>query len=505
MSKVCDWSQTCFFSIAPAMYYLRNMRPEERRKFIPTPYRDSVEELSSKILGLWSNEPTAFLTHREITTKLEATGVPKRRILRGIKRLLHEKKLENQQKGTTSHYRPIYKLKEFDTLQYLFELNSSVSGKGMVYDWGVGGGISHTASGTIIGFPPVERDKLRPDEKLALDTIMVRVSELYSALMELRDVLIIRKVGCDVGFSDNLMRQVILECHSRLIDRTMGPTDILRVHLSSSLGEWSEAVASMCAENKVGSSDPAQPEDTPLSFTLLQPFDRLLEVKKHLLKEGFDVDHYTLADLADRLRRMQEKTDLEMDRTLERLKKEHPKEMMISAKIPEKLSSDLQLLRRAYAVRLAEEFSKVGLGELQDMALVITRHPNTMENQMTTERMVSEFIGMIREFEQEKIAGLSEEGLAKFLGHELGDVYYRFPPDEVNALKDKPWLTQELGPYTPAFLDEYNAARTARIKAEGKIDRKKSWFEGLKGIKPPTRSELRKFNLEHANDTDRRN
>jgi len=487
------------------MYYLRNMRPEERRKFIPTPYRDSVEELSSKILGLWSNEPTAFLTHREITTKLEATGVPKRRILRGIKRLLHEKKLENQQKGTTSHYRPIYKLKEFDTLQYLFELNSSVSGKGMVYDWGVGGGISHTASGTIIGFPPVERDKLRPDEKLALDTIMVRVSELYSALMELRDVLIIRKVGCDVGFSDNLMRQVILECHSRLIDRTMGPTDILRAHLSSSLGEWSEAVASMCAENKVGSNDPAQPENTPLSFTLLQPFDRLLEVKKHLLKEGFDIDHYTLADLADRLRRMQEKTDLEMNRTLERLKKEHPKEMMISAKIPEKLSSDLQLLRRAYAVRLAEEFSKVGLGELQDMALVITRHPNTMENQMTTERMVSEFIGMIREFEQEKIAGLSEEGLAKFLGHELGDVYYRFPPDEVNALKDKPWLTQELGPYTPAFLDEYNAARTARIKAEGKIDRKKSWFEGLKGIKPPTRSELRKFNLEHANDTDRRN
>ncbi len=505
MSKVCDWSQTCFFSIARAMYYLRNMRPEERRKFIPTPYRDSVEELSSKILGLWSNEPTAFLTHREITTKLEATGVPKRRILRGIKRLLHEKKLENQQKGTTSHYRPIYKLKEFDTLQYLFELNSSVSGKGMVYDWGVGGGISHTASGTIIGFPPVERDKLRPDEGLALDTIMVRVSELYSALMELRDVLIIRKAGCDVGFSDNLMRQVILECHSRLIDRTMGPTDILRVHLSSSLGEWSEAVASMCAENKVGSNDPAQPEDTPLSFTLLQPFDRLLEVKKHLLKEGFDIDHYTLADLADRLRRMQEKTDLEMNRTLERLKKEHPKEMMISAKIPEKLSSDLQLLRRAYAVRLAEEFSKVGLGELQDMALVITRHPNTMENQMTTERMVSEFIGMIREFEQEKIAGLSEEGLAKFLGHELGDVYYRFPPDEVNALKDKPWLTQELGPYTPAFLDEYNAARTARIKAEGKIDRKKSWFEGLKGIKPPTRSELRKFNLEHANDTDRRN
>jgi len=469
-----------------------NMRPEERRKFIPTPYREPVEELSSKILGLWSTKPEAFLTHREITSKLEATGVPKQRILRGIKRLLQEKKLENQQKGTTSHYRPIYKLKEFDTLQYLSALNAAVSGKGMVYDWGVGGGISHTASGTIIGFPPVEKDKLRPDERLALDTIMVRISELYSALMELRDVLIIRKADCDVAFSDNLVRQVILECQSRLLDRTMGPTDILRDHLTSSLGEWSEAVGSMCRENKLGSDDPTQPEDTALSFTLLQPFDRLLEVKKHLLKEGFDIDHYTLADLADRLRRMQQKTDLEMDRTLDRLKKERPQEMMISAKIPEKLSIDLQLLRRAYAVKLAEEFSKVGLGELQDMALVITRHPNTMENQMTTERMVSEFIEMMREFEQKQIEGLSGEGLAKFLGHELGDVYYRFPPDEVNALKDKPWLAQELGPNTRAFLDEYNAARTARIKAEEKIDRA-SWVKNLRNIKPPTRADLRKL------------
>jgi hypothetical protein len=99
---------------------------------------------------------------------------------------------------------------------------------------------------------------------------------------------------------------------------------------------------------------------------------------------------------------------------------------------------------------------------------------------------------MIREFEQEKIAGLSEEGLAKFLGHELGDVYYRFPPDEVNALKDKPWLTQEIGSHTQSFLDEYNAARMERIKAEEKIDRK-PWFEGLKKIRPPTESELHRL------------
>ncbi len=445
------------------------MEQEDRRKFTPSPYKQAVSDLSMRILGLWKDRPESSLIHRQIVDELASQGVPRHRTVRGIKRLVQERKLEKVQQGRSAKYRPIYKLKDFGTLDYLSELHMRVSRNGLVYDWGVGTGFSHAAAGTIVGYPPVEREELSPDERLALDTILVRMSELYSALMDLRDVLIIRKAGGEAKFSDDLVRQVLFECHVRSLDKTMGTTKSVYEKLSPSLGVWSDPINYMRDHNGLGSDDPARLDAIPLSLGLLNTFQKLLTMKKELKREGMDIDHYSLTELASKLRQIHEKMERHSDTTFRSLRRRQP-HGIIEVAIPERTREHLSLLRRAYSVKIAEVFSRHGLREMQDMALVITRHPNTMETQMTTERMLSEFIEGMKEFGRDRIKGLSEEKLAKFLGQEFGETYYRVPPDEVDELRDKPWLKQEIGDHVGAFLKEYHSARLQRLEFERKED-----------------------------------
>lgn len=443
-----------------------NLNPEDRRKYIPTGYREKVSEGSSRVLALWANGSESWLIHKEIVDQLVKQGMRKRTAVRAIKRVLDEGKLERHIEGSSSKYRPVFRLKDFDFLEYLSNLHAATSKFGMVHDWDVGGWLSHAAAGVIVGFPPVEMEKLQPDESLALNTILVRIAELYSALMDLRDVLLVRRAGAEVNFSDDLLRQVLLECHVRVLDKTMGRTDSIIEKLGASFGDWSVPARQMFDRNSPERVATAL-DSFPISLNLVHSFSRLLHAKKHLRKQGFNIDRHSIAEISAKLRHAQLKMDQFSDKFIESAIKKKRRDI-VEIPVPERMNTDLSLLSAAYSVKLAEIFSKSGLRELQDMALVVTRHPNTMETQMTTERMLSEFIEMMKEFRQEKMSGLSEEQLAKFLGREFGESHYRLDPDEVDDLKDKPWLNKELGVHGPAFFKEYHLSRADRIKFEKK-------------------------------------
>jgi hypothetical protein len=401
---------------------------------------------------------------------MEKRGETKQRVVRALGRLVTEGKLDKRREGRSSKYRPLLRPKEFDTFSYLTDLRSRTSGHKMNYDWQVGGGVTHVASGTLVGFPDITKFPLRGDENFALSRILVRFSELYSALMDLRDMILLRRCGLDSKFSDSLLREVLLSALVANLTRDSATIEILD-KVSPLLGVTEEIIKELYKQSEPGAGhhDPASLDNGPTSFDLTMPFHSLLKAKTYLRAEGIDPDKHTLLELAEKLRRIDEKIEKFTDQAFQSMNTSE-EDGIRSVRIPEELSEQEALIARSYAVKIAEHFSSNGLREMQDMAVVMTRHPATMETQTTTEHTLYDFIESVREFEAEEFSGLQPEQVAKTLGERFGELYWRLPLEEVESLKEQPWLRKQLVGHVDEFFQEYRSARNKTIEIERELD-----------------------------------
>lgn len=444
------------------------MDSQEKRKFIPISRRKEIEQLDSSLLKLWDANPQDWLSFGHIVRQLARQGIKKHVVVRALGRHLREMKLEKQRLGRSSSYRPTAQPKMFDGIQYTTELHSRTKPLGMSYNWDVGGFVTRTTSGTIVGFPNLEELSLPQKHEFALQTILVRMSEMYKALMDLRDIVVLSRNGVNPGFTDTLIREILFGNFVRDLNQQRSDTMSLIDRLAP-LMRYPEELRKL-GQSEGSDHDPSSLSNTLASTRLTRSFESIINEKKTLRKEGFDTDKYSLTELARKLKTIDEKIDGYVSATIENAPPIDPADPTIQeVPIPKHVYEQESLIASAYVVKIAELFSSLGLTEMQDMALVITSNYNAMDTQTTSEHILYDFIQGVKQFSNE-IEGLSQEDKAKYFGRSFGQTYWRIPADEIKALEHQPWLRQEMGDHVGSFLREYSSSRIREMRAERKLE-----------------------------------
>jgi hypothetical protein len=437
-------------------------------KHIPIGHRNDVLYVDKSILDLWNDAPGSELNATRIVSAMVEKGIAKHRTLRHLRRLVENKALVKRNDTRQVLYTLRVKSSEFDQIEYVRNLESAVSKNGMSYRWGVGGGFSHMACGTIVGFPELQEDS-DPDVNFVVGTLLESASKIFVDLEYLRDILILRRAGVRIKLPETVLRDLILMTHVKALDHELGETKEVARKLLPSLSYWKEIVELLWKSNNAELPDPADPNEGMNSMTFTQSFEKLLPAKNYLKEEGLDISRYSLQELADKFRRMEEKTE---EYTTTEFEKMDPKDNsgLRSVLLPKEMSEQHSLIGLGYAVKLAELFASKGLHEKQDLALVITRNPRTMDTQTTDEQILLEFIEAAKEHNPE-IHGLSEEETARYLGRMFGEVYVNVSRSEIDALRNRPSLKQALAGHMESFYQEYHVARDKMIRFEEEIDR----------------------------------
>lgn len=267
-----------------------------------------------------------------------------------------------------------------------------------------------------------------------------------------------------------MLRDLILLTHAKALDEKLEGTETVALELIPKLGYWKGIVELLWKQNYVESQDPADPNEGMNSMTFSESFEKLLGAKSYLKEEGLDVSRYSLQELADKFRRMEKKTEEFTSKEFERMDSNNNSGFR-SVLLPKEMSEQHSIIGLAYSVKLAELYASKGLQEKQDLALVITRNPRTMDTQTTDEQILLEFIASAKEHSPE-IQGLSEEETAKYLGRMFGEVYVNVSRSAIDALSEHPSLKHALAGHVESFYDQYHIARDKRIRVEEEINRK---------------------------------
>src|SRR5437867_1224729 len=260
----------------------------ERRKFIPAPYKERTQQVDSAILKLWDNNSEAWITYGDIVTKSKDVEIPKYTVVRALERLVREDRLEKKAEGRTTQYRPRMKPPEFNTFEYLEMLRSRTTGRKMVYDWDVGGGITHLAHGSLIGFPDIGTFEHHKLAEYALNILLVRVSEIYEAIMDLRDIFLMTSAGVPIPLTDHLVREIVLGEFVRSINHEDRSTGELLQKLAPFLNELEEPMRRLYNQSESVKDDPLSVSGGYMSLHLEHSFHALIKEKKYLKLEGLD-------------------------------------------------------------------------------------------------------------------------------------------------------------------------------------------------------------------------
>lgn len=439
---------------------------EIKDKYVPLRHRTEVSRLEKSILDLWKDNSDQEFNAATIVAAMDKVGIAKYKTLRYLKRLVDGRSLERRSDKQQILYKLRLRPKEFNQIEYVTNLDSVVSSKHMSYEWGVGGAFSHLACGTIVGFPHVEKET-DADVTFVLDILLRNVAEIFVSLEYLRDVILLRRAGVRIKIPDEVLRTLILQTYLTVLEEDLGETKAVADKLIPSLHYWKDVVEFLWKHNQSNVMDAADPNDGIVSMSMTESFEKLVSAKKYLKDEGVDISRYDVGELANKLRKIEQRTEEFTEAAFQRQESEGTEEK--SVLLPEEMSEQHSLWGLAYSVKLAELYKSMGLREKQDMALVVTRSPRTMDTQTTEEHILLDFIEVGKE--NRELAHLTEEQRVRFLGRRFGEAYVNTPRQEIEKLRERPSLIQALGGHIDAFYEEYRDAWEKRVRIEEKLDR----------------------------------
>ncbi len=93
-----------FLSISSSLLFM-SIESSDRRKFIPSVYRDRARQIDLNILKLWDKNSESWLIHTHIAGEMEKSIIPKHIVVRALERLVRENKLEKKEDGRSTNYR----------------------------------------------------------------------------------------------------------------------------------------------------------------------------------------------------------------------------------------------------------------------------------------------------------------------------------------------------------------------------------------------------------------
>jgi len=426
------------------------------------------------IISAWRGEGET-LTFTRIKQHLVSKGIIRKTNDRSLSRWLRNLVKDSTLKKTEDGYVLEMKPKEYQVFDYLNEVRQKYSH--LIYEGEVGGWISHICALTYLNFDETLLKQV--DEKIAFDIISTRIAELFWALYLLRNTLVKRR--CDLKhlrLPDVVVREVFFGMLNTSIGTHRATDEIVNKYLHSLNQSWKPHFHRLWKTNK--------PEREKLDYTLLLQEDFFLDAipddiesyKRHLKKTAsLDINKYTVKQLIDKF--------IDINKWIE---KNHAKEMrekhgyMLTAEESELESN----CRRAILAKVAEKIKRLGTN-LEDFAVILTRHPATMDQYYTPEHILYEAMDWAKgppkdEFlkklwyeihEQEK----TFEGMVAWRLVNMGGLNIQ----KYENLRHKPWVARKLAKL--GDFDKILELYTKKLKERLSRERNRDFFKvlGLSG------------------------
>lgn len=409
-------------------------------------------EGENKLLTLWEKE-NHWLRYSEIVKAMKQEAVIQRRTARLLKRLLDRKIVERMERGREALYRRLDKPKEYEAVSSISSLNKRITSD-MAYEFDVGGFISHLAFGRLIGFPNLPEKEFREDEAALLHDLTTRLGFIFHALKELRNAMLLRRLGVDVPLEETALQEFVAQRYlTWLLRRSPRQTQILEMLKDLNPQAYEQALR-IVQENKARHKE--LPEiDTLEEFDLADYTFENLTGKPESEPEFED---RSLEELLASWKSVVKETNEYTSKEFEKQRKEKPKGMfgMLSVSIPPHLSERERKLRRAIAVKIAGSLHARGLNEMNELGLLVTSHPWVSNVYSDEEWQVYSMLEGLEQFERKLPVG-SEE-----FAFEAGKAvarYHRLTIESLQALKSKNWFKRYVGAHWKKFTEGFVKGR----------------------------------------------
>lgn len=419
------------------------------------------------ILSAWKDEGDT-LRYKQIKQYVVYKGVinetNNRSLSRWLKNLAKDGLLEKTEKGYTLKKRP----KVYQAFDYLNELRQKYGDH--IYEGEIGGIISHICALTYLSFD--ETLVQTKEEKIAFDGLSVRIGELFWALFELRNILLKRRCGLpQLKLPDDVVRETFFQMLVRSIGEHHATEELVKKH-SRYLTQANKQIFKYVWETNHQS--PEFDYDNIIEHELF--FDNIEKdtagYKKDLKKTAsIDLDKYTVEELVEKLTKINEW-----------IKKNHEKDMEQHHSF-EYTTEESELesnYRTAILTKVAEGINALRMST-EDFAVIITRHPATLNEYYTPEHILHEAIEWAQKPPEDKWEKEiwneihEEEKTFEGIVAERLVIFGRFPVETYFKMRGYPWLKRELSRFGDfnVILKLYAKKRKKQLQED---KRKSRWF-----------------------------
>ncbi len=388
------------------------------------------------IISAWQKEGE-ILRYSQIKqhlVKKQVIGEKNDRTLsRWLKKLTEDGTLKKTQKGYALKMTP----KQFQMFDYINELRQKFGN--YIYEGEVGGLISHVCAMNYLNFDDTLLQE--NDEKIAFNIISLRLAELFSALHLLRNTILKRRIGLtQIDLDDTTVREIFFGLLVRSIGRPNATEDLFTRYFRLFRRWEKEAFRKVWKRNSPKITGGLFSNEL-LDFFLDDIHDDGKNIKKQLKKRsGIDVDKYQIEELVEKY------IDIQNWITRSHEKDLVEKHWYGLTQEESELEGDY---RTAIMLKVIEGLKALNTN-FEDFAVILTRHPKTMDQYYTAEHILynamqwakeppeDEFLKemWIEDKENEKtFEGMVAEQLITTGRHSV---------EKYSKLKSKPWVIHEL-------------------------------------------------------------
>jgi len=390
------------------------------------------------ILSAWQKEgeilPYSQIKQFVVNRKL-IKETNDRSLSRWLKNLVEDGTLKKTSEGYALEMKP----KEYQVFDYINELKQKYGR--YVYEGEVGGFFSHVCASTYLNFDETLLQEI--DEKIAFDVLSVRIAEIFWALYMLRNTVIKRRCGLSkLQLPEEVVHEVFVGILNRIIERRP-ISELMKKYGRDFNPQEKERFGRLWGNNRPKSVfDYADFLGEDFFFDKV-PED-LKRSKMHLKKTAsIDVDKHSIEELMEKFVRINE-----------RIREKHEKEMreqhgFMLTKEESELESNY---RMAILTKVAEAIKALGTN-LEDFAVILTRHPATLNQYYTPEHILHEAMEWAKKppedewgkdiwkeihDEEQTFEGMIAERLVTF---------GRFSVRTFAKMRTLPWVRMELSKY----------------------------------------------------------
>jgi len=423
------------------------------------------------ILSAWTREEES-LSYSRIKRHIVGKGIIKKTNDRSLSRWLKNLTDKGILKKTEEGYFLEMKPKAYQVFDYLSELRRKYDN--YIYEGEVGGLISHVCALTYLNFDETLLQK--DDERQAFDTISVRLAELFWALYELRNAILKRRCGlAQLKLPDDVIRETLFGMLTSSIGEHHATEEIVEKYSTVLRPREKQVFDNLWKTNKPSRKvDYVDRLDHELFFDKIE--ENLESYKKELKKTAsIDLEKYTVEELIKKFVQINEW-----------IQRNHAKEMQEKHSFAyTQEESELEANYRTAILTKVAEAIKALETSLEDFAVVLTRHPATMNQYFTPEHILYEAMEWARAPPKDEFLKnlwqetLDEEKTFESMVAERISHYRSINIKTLEELRSRPWVQRELSKF--GNFDKIIKLYKSKIKKQRQNEEKAPSLIGFLG------------------------